>query len=724
VRVAWSSRSSRAAVLIAVSTLFARILRAESQLVVSVPQQPDDENSSPQPAPPPAVSVPSGANAVSSSEVVVRGLRPRHDAFEVKLSAQQARDVAGTQDDPVKIVENLPGLSRSPFGSDRLVLWGAAPEDTRFYVDGVEIPQLFHGSGIRSTVNGDMLQSVALTPGAYGADYGRGIGGMVRLETRDLPADSAHATLDASTLDGSALVSAPLTSRVRVALAARYGWLDRTLSAVNAPNVTDYFAIPRYKDYQAKVQLRLRTQESLDFVLLGSADALVQNVSNVDPARDRSVTTSNAFERIYLRYRRTLDDGSSADVVPWFGRDTSRYAAQFGSNPARLKQDSLRWGLRAEHRSHVQAVATLALGVDMVGTHSQLSRDGSLTIPAREGDVTVFGQPPGDDINTDTWSTVVVDVAPYATLNFDWGPLTLSPGVRFDGYLIEASRKTPRVGQTPSIGQSALRAAIEPRLEARLRLSERVALLAATGLYTQPPAARDLSAVFGSPSLGLQTASHASVGESVDVTKSLSANVTGFYRATSHLAARDPSPTPKLAGALVETGLGRSYGVQIVLRQRPWHGFLGWVAYTISRSERRDTPGSNLRLFDYDEPHVLSVVGSKELGSWKVGMRFRYATGAPRTPVVGAFYDEKDDMFQPIFGVHNGIRLPAFWQLDARVDRSFELSHTTRLLVYVELLNVTDHSNAEEYSYSPDYSRRGVITGLPIVGVLGARLEI
>ncbi len=135
-------------------------------------------------------------------------------------------------------------------------------------------------------------------------------------------------------------------------------------------------------------------------------------------------------------------------------------------------------------------------------------------------------------------------------------------------------------------------------------------------------------------------------------------------------------------------------------------------------------PGSSVRLFDYDEPHVLTAVGSQELGSWKMGVRFRYTSGAPRTPVIGAFYDEKDDAYQPIFGAHNSIRLPAFWQLDVRVDRNFALSEITRLVVYLEALNVTNHSNGEEYTYSADYTRRGVITGLPIVGVVGARLEL
>ena len=259
-------------------------VHAQSLQSVPVPLQPEDASATATPT-----AITPGATTIETAkaaapEIVVQGLRPRHDAFEVKMGAEQARDVSGTQGDPVKVIENLPGLARSPFGSDQLILWGAAPEDTRFYIDGVEIPQLFHGSGIRSTVNGDLLQSVALAPGAYGADYGRGIGGLVRLETRELAEDSAHATIDASTLDGSAFVSAPVNDRLRVALAARYGWLDRIISAVNAPNVTDYFAIPGYYDYQAKIQVRLRSKESLDLVCLGSADTLTQNVLNVDPA--------------------------------------------------------------------------------------------------------------------------------------------------------------------------------------------------------------------------------------------------------------------------------------------------------------------------------------------------------------------------------------------------------------------------------------------------------
>jgi TonB dependent receptor/TonB-dependent Receptor Plug Domain len=656
-------------------------------------------------------------------EVSVRGLQRLRNALDVTVSAPEARKAAGTEGDPAKVVFDLPGVARPAFDSGGLVVWGSAPADTRVYVDGVEIPQLFHGSALRSTINGDLLRSVTLTPGAYGADYGRSIGGILRVETVDIPTRGLHGYLAADTLDGSAMVSGASGDGIRLAIAGRYGWLDGVLRAVDAPDVGDYFAIPRYRDYQAKAEFALRGQESLGVGLLGSADDLNRVIPDVDPARVRSETTSSAFQRAYLRYRRRLDDGSEVDVVPWIGQDTGHLAQRFGSSPAQLDQQTWRWGLRASHRSRAMGRLALAFGVDVDGSDAHLSRSGSMTIPPREGDITVFGQPPGDDTNADAWDVAVVDVAPYGQVDVDLGALALTAGLRLDGYLLEASRKTPRVGQTPSIGLSHLEGDLQPRVAARLRVSGRLSVTAAAGLYSQPPAPADLSAVFGTPSLGPERAQHLSVGEALQLTDALSAEVTAFYKWMTDLAVRDPSPTPSLAQALLQDGAGRSYGLQLLLRQRAWHGYSGWVAYTISRSERRDSAEANWRLFDYDQPHVLTILGRKEVGLFSLGVRLRFARGLPRSPVVGSIFDAKDDVFQPIFGQQNSIRLPDFWQIDVRVDRSFALGESARVVVYLEGLNVANHANAEEYVYSADFSRRAAVTGLPWIAVLGARVE-
>ncbi|HEX7600860.1 MAG TPA: hypothetical protein VF316_04610, partial [Polyangiaceae bacterium] len=134
--------------------------------------------------------------------------------------------------------------------------------------------------------------------------------------------------------------------------------------------------------------------------------------------------------------------------------------------------------------------------------------------------------------------------------------------------------------------------------------------------------------------------------------------------------------------------------------------------------------GSSWRLSDYDQRGVLTLVAAKELEAWTFSLRFRYARGLPRTPVRGAFYDVKDDQVQPILGAQGSIRLPDFWQLDARIDRSFTLGQRGRLLLYVEGLNVTNHANGEEYVYSADYARRGTVVGLPLIAMAGARVDL
>ncbi len=668
----------------------------------------------------------------SAGEVVVRGVRRSHDVNATTVGAAEAKDTAGTEGDPVKVVYDLPGVARPSFGAGPLVVWGSSPQDTRTYVDGVEIPVLFHGAALRSTVNGDLVDSVTLTPGAYGVDYGRGLGGTVRVETRDLSDASSGATsglrvhgyAGADTLDGSAMVNAALSDRIHVAVAGRFGWLDGVLRAVDAPQVDAFFAVPRYDDYQAKVQIDLRAGERLDAVFLASRDDLTETIPDADPSLVRNETTHAAYERFYLRYRRSLADGSSVEVVPWMGHDGSALDAAFGATPAVLDASTWRGGLRATHRSRLAPWLAMTLGIEADDAGANVHREGSLEIPAREGDITVFGQPPGPDVNTDAWSAGVVDVAPYMQFDVDAGPLLVSPGLRADAFLMTTSRQTPVVGSTPSIGLSHLDGAIEPRIAARLRVTPRLSLLAAAGLYSQPSDPVDLSAVFGNPTLGPSSAEHVTFGESLRLTETLSAEVVGFLKEMDNLAVRNPSPTPRLAQALLQDGLGRSYGVQFLVRQRPWHGLFGWVSYTISRSERRDAPGLGWRLFDYDQPHLLAVVASQELGAWTFGARLRFATGLPRTPVVGAFFDPKDDAYDPIFGAQNTIRLPAFWQVDARIDRTFVLGRDLRLRVYLEGLNVTGHVNGEEYVYNTNYTQRGAITGLPFVAVVGARVDL
>jgi hypothetical protein len=656
-------------------------------------------------------------------EVSVRAAAPRRDPGRVTLPIEEARRVPGTGGDALKAVESLPGVGRSAFDGGKLVVWGAAPGDTRVYVDGVEVPALYHGGGLRGVIGADLVQSIDLVPGAYGADHGRGLGGLVRLRTRELPEEGVHGFVGADLLDASAMVSAALGGRLRIALAGRVSYLDRILAGVVSPDVGEFVPIPRYRDYQAKVSLALRQDEAIDLVLLGSGDALDRTVVSADPARVHRETTSSSFHRAYLRYTRSLEDGSSVVVTPFFGQDRDALDASFGAVPARREEVAWRYGARASYRLPLGGAVTASVGLDALGSSSSLSRQGSLNIPPREGDLYVFGQPPGADVNADRWSTSVLDAAPYLLAEVKLGPLTVTPGLRVDAFLIEGSRLTPRVGDTPVVGFSRLTAAIDPRLSMSLALGRRLTFSAAAGVYHQPPAAADLGAVFGTPALSLQRAVHVTAGAAARLADGLSLEVTGFDKLLDHLVVRSRLPSPTLAQALTQDGEGRSYGVQVLLRRQLRDGLLGWLAYTASRSERRYAGDAGYRLFDADQTHVLSLVASYERRGWSGGARFRATTGAPRTPVVGSFYETTSGQFEPLFGAQNSVRLPAFYQLDLRAEKKFTWARAA-LDVYLDVLNVTFHKNAEELVYSADYSRHSYITGLPILAVLGVRLSI
>ena len=73
---------------------------------------------------------------------------------------------------------------------------------------------------------------------------------------------------------------------------------------------------------------------------------------------------------------------------------------------------------------------------------------------------------------------------------------------------------------------------------------------------------------------------------------------------------RDGQQVPQ---RLANLGDGRIYGFELLARRALTERFFGWVAYTFSRSQRRDGPGEPLRLFDNDQTHVLTALGNAQL---------------------------------------------------------------------------------------------------------------
>lgn len=656
------------------------------------------------------------AHGLDGGVTVVSATRARAPGSS-SLRGTEAADMALVEHDALKAAQTLPGVSRPALGSAELVVWGAAPRETRVLIDGIEVPALFHMGGYRSVISSSVVGRLVLEPAAFRAEVGRSLGATVRVET-STPAPGLHGTLsvDPSDVSGSMSLGGDMAG---LAAAARVSTLWVVLKPFLSGAAAERFPLPRSWDAQLRGAWQPTGHDELTMLGLASFDAATLAVSSDDPSLARSRTDTSDFVRLGLTWRRGVEaDAFTVTSFVGWDRQSTRLATPLAS--AQLSERTWSGGLFGRSRSTLGPGVSLSFGFDGRIASSDLARAGPLTRPAREGDITAFGAPLSDLLAVDSWTVTSVDAAVFVEGEISIGALTLTPGVRLAAVGGEASRLTPKVASTPSIGSSQLDFALEPRGVAAWAISPWLTLTAAGGLAHQAPDAADRSAVFGTPVLHGSRGAHVAAGLLAQPHGVVMVEATGFFRSSSGLAVRDPTAQAALARLLVETGEGRAAGAQLVLRQRAWRGLTSWLSYTLSRSERRAAAEEPWRLADFDQTHVLTASVSQRYEAWRLGARLRWATGTPRTPVLGGSFDVRRGVYEPLFGAQSSVRLADFFQLDVEASYTFTF-RAFHLELFAELMNLTNRHNVEEWVYDSTFTRRSELWGLPFFGLVGLR---
>jgi outer membrane receptor protein involved in Fe transport len=246
------------------------------------------------------------------------------------------------------------------------------------------------------------------------------------------------------------------------------------------------------------------------------------------------------------------------------------------------------------------------------------------------------------------------------------------------------------------------------------------------GVYHQPPEPYESIEPFGNSGLKPETAYQYSLGVEQELLPPLELSIEGYYKDLRDIVVANDDLNDSANGlSYVNSGRGRSYGGEFLLRYKPGGRFFGWIAYTLSRSERRDHSGDDYYTYDYDQTHILTALASYQLGrGWQIGARFRYVTGSPYTPNVGGTVDHDAGTYAPVTSLaRNSDRLPAFHQLDLRVDKTWRFQAWS-LSAYLDLQNAYNRQNTESIGYNFDYSQTTPTHGLPILPVLGLRGEL
>jgi TonB family protein len=661
-------------------------------------------------------------------ETVVRSERERREVAQVKLSQAEIRYVPGTQGEAFKVIQNLPGVSRTPFGTGALVVRGSKSWDSRTYVDDILIPQLFHFGGLTATFNSTVVEDISFQPGNFGAEFGRGIGGLIRAEVRTPSKTGFHGYLDANFMDVSAMVETPIGKDWSISVSGRRGLIDLTLPfalRTFAPQLSGALAFqvaPVSWDYQLRVERKGKEPGSRFFVALyGSSDsyAFVQPIPFLDPEAEGysgAFGTSVLYNRLTFGIDQKLAEGVSLISRNSVGFDRSQ---QLGTaEDIYFVSSQVPIQLRERLLFEVpQAGLSISAGLDLLGIPTFIDAQ---TPPGFRAD-----QIPDPYVErrlqADHSFTMYFEPAVFGEAV--WSPaewFTTIAGVRVDyeSYMKKAW-VDPRV--------SFLITPVRPKDLSFAPLT----LKAGYGLYHQPPDYTKglLSPIFGNPDLLPEGGHHLMVGAEGRFTDFLSLEVQGYYKYLFNQARQTFGQdiggdvnVPGRESRYSSEGYGHAYGLEFLLRMKPWKGFFGWVAYTLSRFER-DFPVVGLRPGPLDQPHNLIVVASYKLPFDIVaGIKLRWASGPLITPVLIALYDAQGNYYYPLPGEPWSERLPAFFQLDARLDKKFVFKDWS-FSVYLDVQNVTNNRNIEGIFYNFDYTQRQNVYGIPILPSLGLRGE-
>lgn len=639
-------------------------------------------------------------------ETTVFGQQEKRDEKTKSLDQTQFLTVPGANGDPVKAVQNLPGVNRASAFSSQIIIEGSSPNDTRYNVDNQNVPLIFHFGGISSIILPEAIDHVDYLSAGFGPEFGQSIAGLVNLAVKDPKTDRLHGFAYVDLLNTGGMLEGPISDHSSFLFGLRQSYIGVVLrKALKKNSNFDFTAAPDFRDTVLEYKNTLSSQDTFRLVGIGSQDTLgflIKQPSGNDGAIRGSLDQETDFVRLIPEWTHKFNTDAVGRASFGIGKDWMRF--DLGDYFQRAQQIDLTG--RIELEDQLNSVWKSYWGIDSQFYKANIN----FQLPVVSNGGGVFG-------GTGAASTrYVLNQYTSDMSGFYWRNVLHA----------EDSRWTWIPGGRVSYFNITNEFIPEPRLAAKFAPGSGWTLRAATGLYNEAPPIQDFDSNYGNPKLKSQRAIHGSMGFEKDFRDGAATGWTlsndFFYKYLYRLITNSSAYlTPSQPEYYNNSAFGHVYGTEALAKYKT-ESWEGWVAYTFSRSTRGDSQ-IHETLSQYDQTHILTAVGDTELGrNWKFSARVRYTSGNPYTPINGAILDVNNDSYTPNRGQVYSQQMDPFFQTDVRFDKKW-IYDTWILSLYLDVENVTNRKNPQQITYNFDYSQKAVATGLPILPTLGVKGE-
>ena len=611
------------------------------------------------------------------------------------IGLQEIEKSPGANRDISRIVQSYPGVTFSPIGyRNDLIVRGGSPSENRFYLDGVEIPNINHFStqgasgGPVGILNADLIREVNFYTGAFPTDKGNALSSVLDFKLRDgdMERNSLKATLGASEV--SLASNGHLGKKTSYLVSVRQSYLQFLFDMLGLP------FLPTFTDAQFKLKTRFDARNELTVLGLGGIDKMKLNTkaNNEDneyilsylPKIQQETFTLGAVYRHYA--------GAHVQSVvashSYLNNRNTKYQQNDESDPdhlmLRLRSTEQNTQLRLENSSSFRNwKVTVGTSLD----YSQYSN-------------TTFQKVYTDHAQTFDYHTYlgIMRWGLFGTVNYTSidERFTASLGLRADANNYSAAMKD-------------LSDQLSPRLSLSYQLTEHWSLSGNAGLYYQLPPYTALgfknnNGLYANKyALRYMQVSQGSVGLNWRKGDTFEVSVEGFYKDYDKIPLSVADGIPLTCKGndygvignelLTSTAQGRSYGAELLLKWLIAKKLNLASSFTLFKSEYRTDKESEYIASAWDNRFIFNLRGTYNLPRhWSVGMKVSCIGGAPYTPydadkssLVTAWNAQGKPYYD--YTRYNEERLPAFTQVDIRIDKTFYLKRCM-LGFYIDLQNI------------------------------------